>query len=492
MSQAVRDDHCCADPSGQILQNMSHDHSMAPPYPVSRGNRRIRQVPTAIEPRQQTQILAGGFAATPNSALMFSRTRQQDRNILGSDSMLPILGDPFAFQLQLSAISNQEAFRHQDQTSAALVNSMRSQGNAPYQKPFFPVSPLGETLDGLGSGSLASRFSPGIGFETSRLLGVADILDQRIMAESSLPSHMPGSAVAVGDYLLGLPRSDSTVQSWSERNDFPMYDTRTGCQDLIRGLIAARSARPVCTASNEKSIQDSEWSVAQDSHCKELKGIASPQEQICRDGFLSGSRDPATQEMASNQKADFRRQYITKQVGQDHALSKARIEHSQESLKLHAPIRFFNSGVEISMNGRPLTETEKIVGKNAVSKPKGKMIDGQRTIETSDYGRRQELKTLQERQQSIWAAFSLDDANDLHRMENDETIDSRQAVINYENCSSETAIHRNGYSESDRRGVKYSSKDSESTLIAAGVLMALSPQTPGCIRIDVKNKMSGR
>lgn len=492
VSEAVRDG---AEPSYQTLQDMAHYHSMDPPHPVHRGNRRIRQVPSAIEPRQQSQLLEGGFA-TPTSAdpsvgaLLFGRSHQRDRNIQVSDSTLPILGHPFAFQHQLYALSNQEALRHQLQTSAAIENSLGCQGNVMYPKPFFPLSSLGDARGGLGSGSLNSRFLPGIGFETNCPLGVTDILDQQIMASSTLHSSpVPSIAMTAGDYVLGLPSSVSRVQSWSERNTSVMCDAPTGCQDLIRRLIAARYV------SNDKStIQDSGLSVAktsssklsaEDLRCKGSKRISSPQEQICRDGHVSGSRDTATQELESNPLSDIRRKYVTIQVSQERASLNAPIEQSKESLKLQAPIRFFNAGVEISMNGRPLTETNNSVQSLALSKAKGKKISGRMKIETSDSGRVQELQSLQERQQSIWAAFSLD-VNEAPTMKNDETKDSIQADSAYGNCSSDAVIPGNEYNS---RVINFSSNNLESDLTAAGVLLTLSPQTADCITIEVKKRL---
>lgn len=166
---------------------------------------------------------------------------------------------------------------------------------------------------------------------------------------------------------------------------------------------------------------------------------------------------------------------------------------SQEKVQTQKPIRFFNEGSEVSMAGRPVTKPTSsiptIAEKQGKQKQTGMKRKNKRKVENvveAEKERKVQVSNLQERQQSIWDAFALENEEDKQKgkTKKSQRIDDRNATFDPSQLDLEiTESSKRILSDPSKIAsasvddiVRDSLTERQNTLSAASVLMALSPR----------------
>lgn len=492
----------------QHVETRDHSHLQDPQYDFPRGNRRIREAPSTIQPRQQAVLADGRFAPAAlrsmdplGEVLAFEQhLRERSQGILDASARASMIENPLTLQRTLS-----DPLLHSGQGSAVMNNPFLSQGIARFRPSFFPPSPLPDTTNGLGS--LDGYACVGLRASALQAPPVShDMIHQLLGLRNAPPSE---DAEPAERELGSLADTISAAQRQHSQNGSVLSDHQesNSPQDMIRRLLATRNA----PTTEERSVPEREFVSLAGS-------IFSVQEQRHNQAI----RDEDEGEGGERKRlgiAKFRQRNAKQEVKTPHSSRLVAEEQSTtqvelappkdrpsevEAPKQHTPIRFFNAGVEVHINGRPLPTTkseaekppeaekspqpDQSKSKKQVSKRKKRTATDRAEEEKK---REEELENLQERQRSVWDAFALDADDEQSQKKEDKTIDDRKrnpglvrqqldasrGEPEMEDPSSINLSPNTVTSVIVDDAVKKSlTKERQNTLSAASVLMALSPR----------------
>jgi hypothetical protein len=168
------------------------------------------------------------------------------------------------------------------------------------------------------------------------------------------------------------------------------------------------------------------------------------------------------------------------------------IKESKESKPQKKPIRFFNAGMEVSIDGRPVANNKSVPCAEKQAKGKEKSRKRRKKRKASDVAeeeekRQEEVQNLQDQQRSIWDAFVLEgDEKTKEKKKSKEKKGNEQGqMIDPSQLYSEITDTSRRMLSGDPSKIATASMDDiikdslterQNTLSAASVLMALTPR----------------
>ena len=439
VSQIHNDPYGC--PPGHIsaIDNQSRTHLYGQPPHEARGNRRIREVPSVFQPRQQTVIperlipLPEHFAG-PFVNGMVLRPAHYHRHpdwIHTAGSNVSILSDTIsAFEDERPFLFDGDPMRKCDPSTDTHKTQFLSRGIGTHRQSCFPSGPIGSVF----------RHSPSNEVPVEASFGA---FDPQPSPRSQWLLHQlcgQGSPLAAGDDMVALEQSYlvdavSVVEDKLKRHN-PVGNANVGrpagAADFIRRLVAARSFSPKTGASEEVAGSASSFEVgwSWNGLTRSKKGEGEQ-----HDRKLDGS-DFLRYTLEGKDSAPV---CFVDVGGEESALGQTDANRAvYEETKTPSPIRFFDSGVEICISGRPLcsmreegrpvwpyqppqgTGEAKLEGEEALSSLHDRQLlslkehkmgkpfrscQPPRNEEQVKLEREEALSNLHERQRSIWDQF---------------------------------------------------------------------------------------
>lgn len=401
-----------------------------------RGNRRIREVSSTIHSRDQISdsyfgagTLRGPFAAMQSPSLD-PLTRAMAMDGLSSNGRPSSLAESIALQRSQSGLTAhpggplQQLADRQAMANSGISNLMLpTQGIGRFRPSLFPASPA------LSSGALSSR----------------------LLSSGPLSSGLSLSELGP-DSFAGGPRPS---------------------QDLIQHLFASRHhsalrAQPIPRDDEIQRLHSLADGIltAQQRRAQQV-AVATPPEQVDTIG-------PRGIAKFQNQQLEKPRSSPS-EANTDSISTKL----SKKSKPQKKPIRFFNAGTEISIDGYPVTSsntvscTEKQTnGKENTRKHRKRRIAPD--VAEEEEKRQFEVQNLQEQQRSIWDAFVLDGDEKTKEKKKSKEKNGDEQVIDPSQLYSDDPSKIATASMDDI--VKDSLTERLNMLSAASVLMALTPR----------------
>lgn len=353
-----------------------------------RGNRRIRELPCGVQPRQQLMV-DGGCVPPAHSAGVFGNALMSHaRNsyshaegTLPAGSNVSLLSDASAFadgeHLQLT----RDSIRRYDLSLDCLENPFLSHRIGTPRHAWVPSDHRRGVVDALSRDFGPPGLSIGTdlgayGMEPSSSNGV--LLRLVLQEGSDLP----------GDHYFASRRCDlsdaaSAAEEVSELIS-PVQNIEVGGStapaDRIRQLVAAKSG----LAKKDPSKDVGRSGLALPTHSR----VEQRDRKKNGSNYLTENEDSAPY-------------YIIYVGGKESASAQIEGDSSGDEVtpKRAPPIRFFDAGVEISMYGRPLSRKRKR------GTPSRSFRSPRHDKDQANFEGEEALRNLQEHQRSIWDQF---------------------------------------------------------------------------------------
>ena len=355
-----------------------------------RGNRRIREVPSRVQSRQQVMVEEGCYPPAHSVGAFASALMPQARSsyrhpegALPVGSNVSLLSDSSAFVDGEHIKLARDPMRNYDKSSDTVENPFLSRGRGAPRHAFLPSETRGGAIDPLsrGLGSLGLCKGTDMGAYGLQPLSGNGVLPRHMLHEGY---EFPGfHCFASGP--CELYNGASVTREQYEQTS-PVENVEAGgstdSADFMRRLVAAKSGSANMDAL--KDVCQSAVAVALPAH-----GGVEQHDQIENgSNFCLEDEDSAP--------------YYIIYVGEKESVPAQTEGNSpgDEATKKRAPpVRFFDAGVEISMNGRPLSRRRK--GRTPRRSPRSPKHDKEEAHKEGD----EALRNLQVHQRSIWDQF---------------------------------------------------------------------------------------